>query len=894
MRLLSAMVFCLLLTLRLAGAEAGENEAFNAAARAFQDGFYERATREFADFAQKFPNSERVAEAFLFQAQSSFHLKQYEAALRLLNERIKSAGKLADQYLYWLGETQLRRGDYTAAAASQAQLIKDYPDSSFRLEASCGEALARFKMGELKRTIELLQAPAGVFQEAVKKSTNQAAVARGYLLLGEALLVQKDYQAGTEVLTGLAQRALQPDLDWERQRLLILLELASQRPEAALQAATNLVALALTMAKPDLRAESLALQAEILQRLKQPDAAIQAYEKIAQMPGMAPEQRRQAFLKMVDLAAAHGQLTNAIQRLQMFLAQNPQEPAADLMRLTLGELQLKQFYAFVKSDPKIEPAAKVAAATNLLQTAKTNFDLIITQLTNSQQVGKAYLNRGWCLWEQGKLTQNPENILESQTAFQTAAARLPRSDDQAVARFKWADCQFDQKDYRSALINYRYLIENYADVPSVKNTWFDQALYQIVRASIAAQDLNGAGEALKKSLDWFPQSALSERSVFLYGEALNEQGKTTEARGVFADFLARFPNSALVPEAQLAQARTYVREQNWSAALHQFEGWLTNHANHASRPQAEFDRAWVYDQAGQETNAFRLFTNFVVQFPTHPLAPKAQNWVADYYRGQENWILAEQNYQNVFQNTNWPPSDLAYQARMMAARTAFLRQGYADARGYLTNLLQDPRCPPAFVPEALFVLGEVFVEQRVTDSTNALQNFAEAINAFTTITQQYPTNRLEPLAWGRIGDCHLQLGIQYPKSYESASNAYTKVIESNLPEVPVSARNQAEAGLAIILEKQAEGRPPSEQAALLNLALDRYLNVVYGKNLGGKLPDPFWLKMAGLAAGRLAESLNRRQEAIRLYQRLMIDLPSLRSIWAKKLNSISEPQAPTK
>ena len=78
MRPFSVMMFCLLLTLRLAAAEAGENEAFNAAARAFQDGFYERAAKELADFAQKFPNSDRLAEAFLFQAQSSFQLKRYE------------------------------------------------------------------------------------------------------------------------------------------------------------------------------------------------------------------------------------------------------------------------------------------------------------------------------------------------------------------------------------------------------------------------------------------------------------------------------------------------------------------------------------------------------------------------------------------------------------------------------------------------------------------------------------------------------------------------------------------------------------------------------------------------------------------------------------------------
>ncbi len=41
----------------------------------------------------------------------------------------------------------------------------------------------------------------------------------------------------------------------------------------------------------------------------------------------------------------------------------------------------------------------------------------------------------------------------------------------------------------------------------------------------------------------------------------------------------------------------------------------------------------------------------------------------------------------------------------MAARTAFLRQSYADSRGYLTNLI-DSACSPDVVAEAWIMLGD--------------------------------------------------------------------------------------------------------------------------------------------------------------------------------------------
>ena len=38
-------------------------------------------------------------------------------------------------------------------------------------------------------------------------------------------------------------------------------------------------------------------------------------------------------------------LTNAVQRLETFLHENPDDPAFDLLRFSLGEIYLKQFYS---------------------------------------------------------------------------------------------------------------------------------------------------------------------------------------------------------------------------------------------------------------------------------------------------------------------------------------------------------------------------------------------------------------------------------------------------------------------------------------------------------------------------------------------------------------------
>ena len=326
---------------------------------------------------------------------------------------------------------------------------------------------------------------------------------------------------------------------------------------------------------------------------------------------------------------------------------------------------------------------------------------------------------------------------------------------------------------------------------------------------------------------------------------------------------------------ELAIARTYEQEQNWPAAIGKYSGWLNDFPTNALQPQADYALALADFRAGNETNAFVRFTNFVAHFPTNDLAPLAQWWVADHFFGAGDFVDAEKNYQLFFQN--FPTNDLVYQARMMAGRAAMGRLGYTDAIRYFTSLTGDTNCPPDLAAKALFAYGSALMQGGATDTNNPSSNFELATNVFSRICQLYPTNELGVLAWGEIGDCALQLA-----AYDPATNAYAQVIAS--PFANISARSQAQIGLGIALEKRAAQVEGGDQTALLQLALQNYLDVLYGKNLhDGEMPDSFWVKKAGLQAAGVAETLGEWAQAVAVYQRLEDLLPPLRESLGKKI-----------
>ena len=169
-------------------------------------------------------------------------------------------------------------------------------------------------------------------------------VVRGQLLLAEALLRQNKLGEAAEVLHSLASQKLAPELNWQQAQLLCHVQLAGGDTNAALASTTNLIRLANLTGQPGLRAESVVEQGSILERMGRTEDALEVYQGNLSTNVPAAWQR-QAILKIAELAAAQTNFSDAGQSLEKFLAQFPNSASADVARLTLGELYLKQAVA---------------------------------------------------------------------------------------------------------------------------------------------------------------------------------------------------------------------------------------------------------------------------------------------------------------------------------------------------------------------------------------------------------------------------------------------------------------------------------------------------------------------------------------------------------------------
>src|SRR5262249_41617327 len=190
----------------------------------------------------------------------------------------------------------------------------------------------------------------------------------------------------------------------------------------------------------------------------------------------------------------------------------------------------------------------------------------------------------------------------------------------------------------------------------------------------------------------------------------------------------------------------------WTNALKQYDLWLAANTNSDARPRAEYSRATAYYHCHDETNAIAGLTNFIARFPTNPLAPLAQWQMADAQFRNGAFGQAENDFQLLAKN--WPGSELAYQAKMMAGRAAVGRLSWDNAaKYYFLPLWNDTNCPTHLRYQALFAYGDALMSQ---DSTNKVEDYQEAFKAYDKICQTYATNQLATLAWGAKANCLLQ------------------------------------------------------------------------------------------------------------------------------------------
>ena len=856
---LSRLLFILLalaVSIRPASAaDVRESTAFTNAMQTFRIS-EELSVQDFADFISKFPNSIRKPEAILYEARGMLYGGDAKNAIQLLSTN--QADKLAPQYLYWLGQAYFQNGDYANATNTFGQMIEKFPKASDALDATIRQANAFVRLEQWPMVVRLLSDTNKPFQDALHNKTVSGTMASGFLLLGEAQLALGDHAGVANTLRSLEEQKSQFStlLTWQRDYLAARF----QRAEGHLEEAARISEGLLGALDRTNRAEGVAFRGGVLEQSEKFEDAANIYTNNL-APDVPANYQRRAILKIAELDFLKlDKLPDAVEKLTKYLDLKPVPEAADLALLTLGEARMKQ-------------AAR--GETNLFNDALAQFEKLTNSYPNSPVIGKALLDQGWCLWSQGK-------IAASQESFRSAADRLLFSVEQAEARFKWADTQFAAKDFAAAVTNYNSVAEKYASLPEAKERrLIERALYQSARAALNQHDLVAATSALKNIISGYPNGFAGPSTLLLTGQEMVNQSDPAGARKLFSEFEEMYPNNPLRDEVQLAIGRCFEAEGNWDSAITNYTAWSGRFTNSALMPQAQFRLAWDQYMAGRETNALMLFTNFIARYPTNKLSARAQFWVGDFYYRQKDMQAAEINYKAVFQNTNWPVSELTYESRMAAGRAAMERFAYKEAMPYFTNLFT-PDCPQDLQVQATIALADATVSE---DSTNKAADLLSAIGSLRRAVDSSSNSWQAAQAWGRIGDCYFELGARDSYNLTNAINAYMNVIEA--PAARSAARVEARCNLAKTLEKQAALKTGEDQNSLLREALRQYVTA-FNQGQNADSPSARWIKMSGTEAARLAEALQEWQVAITIYQQLKDLLPGSAPGFDKKILKAKE------
>ena len=819
-----------------------EQPQYDAALRAFQTGFYDRAAKDLDEFAAKNPNSTLKADAL----------------------RIK---------LYAAAEAAAARGDFPGAALLFGNYARDFGAAELGLESAVRQAETFLQAKDFDHATGVIEQPNGLFSQALKNGKPTAWLFRGLMALAEARRQQNQTAPAQAALEKALPFAMTPVEKWDRIRLLErVLELAKQVPQAV-EAATQLEALSQDPALVTRQAESVALLGGLLFQQSQPDRASSVLEKNL-TPTTPIEYRRAAAFQLAKWRFGRGEVQKARELLETTLFGLANLPEVAPLRLLLGQVLFQRYR---------ELRGTNAASTEslaLLDQSRSQFTQTLTNAPPEGLVGGLQLGLGWCLWESALNAVSKDRMGEAAIAFRAAAATLPMGPEQAVAKLKLADASLWRGEDAEAVTNYMAVVDGYSGIPKVQEELVPMALENAVVAAVRSTNAPAAQKAMEMLLKSERTKTVAGRSALLIGSMLERTGLGQGAKSLYESFLARFPDSSVKPDLELELAVMAVHAEPLSDGVMKIESWLNSYTNHKDLTRAEWEYAWSLARSGKHDAALARFKKLTEEHPSDKSVRAARLWLAEYFFQQQDFVLTAQACLPIVADKTLK-DEAWYQAKLYIAESHGKLGNTDNSLAELKELLDDGVLVPVSVlGRAYFVYGDELIDSAAGIATNRLAPWSSALTAFTKLSM-LTNSPLVPAALGKMGLCQLQLAGENPLNYKLAQDSFERVLTH--PDADIWCRAKASLGLAEVLRKQMESKPAVEAIALRDQAINRCLDVAFGKILrpGEAIP----VKLLGEAAqdaGALLEKSGRLSEAAQLYEHAAKEIPANAAFWNER------------
>ncbi len=174
----------------------------------------------------------------------------------------------------------------------------------------------------------------------------------------------------------------------------------------------------------------------------------------------------------------------------------------------------------------------------------------------------------------------------------------------------------NQADFQGAREILRGFVKDYP-----QNTNLPQAKYRVAECSYLLNDLPAAKTELQAYLKDHPKEPLGERALPYLGDVLLRLNEPAAASAIFSEAVQRFPEGALLDDAQFGWAKSLEAERKFDEAIAKFEVLAKGSGTRAA--EALFQIGSREFDSGRFAEASTAYRSLTERFPNSPLAVDA-------------------------------------------------------------------------------------------------------------------------------------------------------------------------------------------------------------------------------------------------------------------------------
>lgn len=282
----------------------------------------------------------------------------------------------------------------------------------------------------------------------------------------------------------------------------------------------------------------------------------------------------------------------------------------------------------------------------------------------------------------------------------------------------------------------------------------------------AKQKFTAAIEKASKLLSYYPNSKFVDDALLMIGESYYYLNDDLKAERKFLELFAKYPESSLIPEAELWYGRTLIREKRYTDAQKILDNNIASAKERGAREfgaQAAIALGRYYNSIGDYQKAISYFQRAIDLSGDGALNARTQLRIGFCYESMGDYGNAEKAFDQVDDFS--PDYYTQFQGEFQKARMLGKMQKYDDALGELEGLLNDQK-NAEYAAKLHLAIGNIYLAQKRTQ---------DAIDRYTMIDTVYARSDEAARAYYNLGRYYeLQL-----LDYEKARSNYDKAKNEN-------------------------------------------------------------------------------------------------------------------